>query len=177
MRRPILPAVALALVLAVPASAAEKVTDRDRFALWNGCQPVRLLVEDLPERAKAIGLSTSRIETAVRSRLRGARMYSDERLWPYLYVNVNVVGAAFGYKLELNKWVKDEASGEEDMAETWGRGGVGTHGKNPSYVLSAIGELTDLFIDEYLRVNADACGKSLPSLHRRPRPRRDAEPG
>ena len=162
MRHLTLPTVALALVLAAPAGAVEKVTELDRFELWYGCQPVFLVVEGLPDSAKAIGLSTSRIETAVRSRLRSARIYSAERPWPrpYLYVNVNVLGAAFGHRLELNKWVKDEASGEEGRAATWRRGGIGTHGESASFVLSTIGEFTDLFIDEYLRVNADACRNS-----------------
>ena len=162
MSRATLPivAAALALAFAAPAGAAEKVDAFDRFGLWYGCEPVGLVVEGLPEGAKAIGLSKSRIETTVRSRLRGARLYSDEGLRPYLYVNVNVVGAAFGYRMELNKWVKDRASGEVFWAATWRRGGVGTHGKKASFVLSAIGEMTDEFIDEYLRVNEAACGKS-----------------
>ena len=36
MRRPIMPTVALALVLAAPPGAAEKASQLDRFKLWNG---------------------------------------------------------------------------------------------------------------------------------------------
>lgn len=64
MHRTILPAVALALVLASPASAAEKVTKFDRFELWNACGSLSLLVERLPDDAGKIGLRKEDIETA-----------------------------------------------------------------------------------------------------------------
>lgn len=157
MPRLILPAVALALALASPVGAAEKVTSHDRFQLWNGCQPLSLVAGRLKDAAKSIGLSKSRIETAVRSRLRAARIYTDNPLAAYVYVNVHVVGAAFSSGLDLSKWVRDEASGLRSQTVTWQTGGTGTHGKSADYILSAIRDYTDEFIDEYLRVNADAC--------------------
>ena len=48
-------AVALALVLASPSGAAEKVTWYDRFGLWNGCRPVDVLVVSLSDDAGKIG--------------------------------------------------------------------------------------------------------------------------
>ena len=56
MRRLTLPTVALALVLAAPSGAAEKVTRFDRFELWNECRTVGLAVEGLDGRTKKIGL-------------------------------------------------------------------------------------------------------------------------
>ena len=47
------------------------------------------------------------------------------------------------------------------VAATWHRGSIGMHGDRPSSILSAIALYTDKFIDEYLRVNADACEKPL----------------
>ena len=35
--------------------------------------------------------------------------------------------------------------------------GTGTNGGDPGYVLSLVSQYTDKFIDEYLRVNEDAC--------------------
>lgn len=160
MRRLILPSIALSVMLAVPTAAAEKVTPLDRFKLWNGCQPMHLLVEPLHDGAKAIGLSKSRVERAVSGRLRTARIYTDERATPYVYVNLNVVDQAFSVLISLQKFVKDSRSGELGIAPTWERGATGLHGKDGSYLLSAIGEFTDVFIDEYLRVNAAACRNS-----------------
>ncbi len=45
----------------------------------------------------------------------------------------------------------------ENTATTWGVGSTGTHSRNPNFILSSVSQHTDKFIDEYLRVNADAC--------------------
>ena len=147
------------LFLAVP-SRTEAVTGSDRFALWNDCRPVRLLVQNLINDAADIGLKKEAISVAVRSRLRAARLYTAEMGWPpssWLYINVNIVGAAFNITVEYNKWLTDSISGEPGWAATWSKGSAGTHGRNSGFVLSGISRFTDSFIDEYLRVNEDAC--------------------
>ena len=119
-----------------------------------------LTVEKLPDDAAAIGLTEDAIEVAVRSRLRAARLYSEdyhETAWSHLYVNVNVVDSAFGIGVEYRKDVKDLATTLELPATTWDRGSAGTHGQNPNFILSNVVQYADAFIDEYLRVNADAC--------------------
>ena len=65
----------------------------ERFQLYTACAPVRILVESLPSAAADIDLTRENITTTVRSRLRGARIYISEQQTPYLYVNINVVGA------------------------------------------------------------------------------------
>ena len=170
MRRLTLPAVALSLMLAAPASAAEKATKidqfelkMDQFELWNGCLPVSLVVERLPERARKIGLRKEDIATAVRSRLRGARIY-DESANPYLYVNVNVGGGAFSIAVHFERRTQVvlphlvRSNPLSGYASTWRRGELGVSGK-PGFILSSVAQHTDKFIDEYLRVNADACEK------------------
>lgn len=159
MPRLILPAVALALVLASPAVAAKRVIKIDLFKLWNDCQPVHLVVESLPKDAADIGLTREAITVAVRSRLRAARLYAAGA-WSWLYVNVNVLDQAFSISVEYKKWVKDTASGEEGTTGTWSTGSLGTHGSRSGYILSSVSTHVDRFIDEYLRVNADACRKS-----------------
>lgn len=62
--------------------------------------------------------------------------------------------------LEYWKAMRDGISGTWGYAPTWQTGGIGTHGQNASAIISQVAEDTDKFIDEYLRVNADACGKS-----------------
>ena len=135
---------------------AENVTWRDRFELWNNCEPMQLVVENLRKDAFDIGLTEEAITIAVRSRLRAARLYDSSAL-SYLYVNVGVVGLAYSVFVEYNKLMMDVASGEEGLVSSWLRGSTGTHGRDAGYILSAISRHTDEFIDEYLRVNDDAC--------------------
>ena len=159
MPRLILPTVVLALILAAPSGAAEKVTDADRFKLWDRCRPMHLVVENLPDDATEIGLTKKAITVAARSRLRAARLYTAARGTPFLFISVNVVGAAFNVSLEYSKWMTDRASGVSRGATAWITGSTGTHGGNAPYILSSVSRHMDKFIDEYLRVNADACRK------------------
>ena len=175
MLRLILSAVALTLVLAAPSGAAEKVTTvekatkkLDRFDLWNGCRPMGLFVEGLPDDAGKIGLRKKDIEIAVRARLRGARIYEEINASSHsvLYVNVNVVGRAFKIIVEFNRSVevllpsRVKPEGMDPLINyvtTWQSGVTGTHGATAEYILSSVAHYTDEFIDEFLRVNADAC--------------------
>lgn len=148
--------IAAASPILVGLASAEEVTKRDRFRLWSACLPMDLLIESLPKGASDIGLTKETVTTAVRSRLRVARLYSASRL-AYLYVNVNVVGKAFNVDLEFHKVVEDAVSGEINHATTWSTGSTGTHGRNAGFIRSTVSEHTDEFIDEYLRVNEEAC--------------------
>ena len=151
-----------------PAMAADPEIDAaiDRFELWNECTPTFLLVEELSDSAAKIGLTKERIETTARSRLRAARIYSpamadDPRLRTYLYVNVHVFGNTFSHRVEFKKelWLPETSGHWTDtgFATTWIMSGLGTHGQDAGYILQYVGEHIDAFIDEYLRVNAEAC--------------------
>ncbi len=83
MSRLISLAAVLAFVLAAPSGAAEKVTDRDRFQLWNDCRTMGLEVEDLGKDATEIGLTKEAVTVSVRSRLRAARLYKPSRGMPF----------------------------------------------------------------------------------------------
>jgi len=152
------------LCFGLPASANEQdVTDRrDRFQLWNNCEPMELVVENLSDDAAKIGLTRETILTTVRSRLRAARLYSDQRQTGYLYVNIHVVGQSHHISIEYRKWVMDFTSAEKFLATTWDISGTGTHvqsanGQSSSFILSHVSRKMDKFIDEYLRVNTLAC--------------------
>ena len=147
--------VALAVVLTMGVAVAQS---RERFQLFNSCQSMDLALGSLDSDATGIGLTEQSIQNVVESRLRSARLY-DSNLFSdsYLYVNVNVIGLAFGIDLEYYKMVIDEASGLRGLAATWSRGLIGTHGRDASYILSSVSELMDLFLVEYLRVNEEAC--------------------
>ncbi len=149
---------AAALFLAATAET-EEVTRLDRFKLWNDCAPMNLIVESLPDDATEIGLSKGAVETTVRSRLRAARLFDADE-YQYLYVNVNVVGAAFSIRFKYYKRLFDPALELFGFAGRWNIGVTGTHGRDPGYILSSVSQDTDKFIDEYLRVNEDACSRS-----------------
>ena len=140
------------------AAQEEAVTDVDRFELWTECKPVRLLVENLGEDAAVIGLSREDITVAARSRLRAARIYTPDRVDYKLYIRVSTVGCAFSMSIEFQKRLEDSNSRQSYLATTWNTGSTGTHGKTgKSYILSGLSRHIDRFIDEYLRVNAEAC--------------------
>ena len=149
------PVMAVPLFIAMSA-LAEEVSDIDRFELWNDCQAMDLLVVELGQDAAETGLTKEAIETAVRSRLRAARLY-DADASPYLYVYVRVVGDAFNIDVGYRKLVVDPASGQSSYATTWNAGGAGTHGRDGNYILTNTSGRIDRFLDEYLRVNADVC--------------------
>ena len=145
--------------LAPTGDASQQVDGLSRFALWTGCQPMGLLVEQLPDDAANTGLTRDALQAAAESRLRAARLYTSDtvRANSYLYVNVNVVGRAFAISLEFRKYVFDPATGGSGSATTWDTGTLGTHGGNASFVLGSVSRNLDRFLVEFLRVNESAC--------------------
>lgn len=127
----------------------------DRFRLLNECQPVDLSV-GVEGDAEEFGLSEEMVATAARSRLRAASLY-DQNSYPYVLVYVHIAARAFSVSLEFNKLLYDEISEQAFSATTWSTGSTGTHGSDAQYVLSSVYRHTDKFIDEYLRVNEEAC--------------------
>ena len=102
--RSILALAAVILSLSAMGEAQNVQQDIDRFKLFNDCQPMYLLVEDLSADAARIGLSEQSIQVAVESRLRSALLYDSFRFADtHLYVNVAVVGAAFSMVLGITR--------------------------------------------------------------------------
>ena len=85
---------------------------------------------------------------------------------PFLYVDISVVSLAFDVEVGFRRFVKVQLTVPEGMdplvgpATTWRTGSTGTHGRDASYILSSVSQHVDKFIDEYLRVNADACRRT-----------------
>ena len=131
----------------------------ESFRLYNACRPMWIVVENLPEDATAIGLDRPALQAAVESRLRAARLYTEELSLAAarLYVNVNVVTTAFSISLEYDKNVTD-AFGKGGLATTLNIPSTGTHGGEASYIVSGLSQHLDRFLAAYLRVNEAACG-------------------
>jgi len=119
-----------------------------------------LVVEDLNDDAADMGLTMEALQAAAESRLRAARLYTEDSVtarFASLYVNVHVVGRGFSISLGYSKWVTDEF-GQSRGAETWGRGITGMHSGDTGFVMSHLSRLLDMFLAAYLRVNEEACG-------------------
>ena len=165
MRRHASILIAAALLLtAAPASGSlleEMGYGLNHFELWNECRPMKMFVMDVKEDMLTRAAPTEEaIEIAVRSRLRGARLYSEpsaEADAAHLIVSVNVTPERFSIDFSYKKRVTDHATERRSHAETWFEIRRGRHGEDSNFILSAIEQLTDSFIDEYLRVNAEAC--------------------
>ena len=156
---------ALTLMSSVPCAVGDTFEKRfERFQLFSDCSPMQLVIDTLDSNEKKIGLTDEAIQAAVESRLRSARLYTSDKLKPFFYVKVHVIGNAFSIRLFYYKSVYDPLSGNSDYAPTWNSGVTGTHSGKPGYIRSQISESMDRFLLEFLRVNENACEKrfSLP---------------
>ena len=165
MRRRVGPWLVAAFLLIASSASADEVSDLDRFRLWANCAPIGLFVGVSISPTTQIHLEEADIETTVRSRLRGARIYNDIS-YSNLEVGVDVVGRAVHLEMAFVRQVEvllpfwamqEEIEPLRGFTDTWRLGRTGTHGDDPGFLLSVMAQMTDKFIDEYLRVNADAC--------------------
>ena len=151
------PWLAAALLLTAASASASEVSDYDRFRLWSGCNPMHLWVGDISDDGIAAGLTKEAIEVAVRSRLRAARIYK-ENAGHWLSVSVNVSGNSFSITTGFNKSVLDIMTNLQFGAPTWSLMGTGSYKSGGiTFILHHVSQQIDMFIDEYLRVNEDAC--------------------
>ena len=138
------------------AASQDVPTAFDRFQLFNECEPIRLIVEDLPPDAAAIRLTGERVSTLAESRLRAARLFSGDAE-QFLYVAVGVLETSYGVTISYHKLLFDPISGEMASPRTWVSTGFGTHGGSAGFILQDLSERFDRFVLDYLRVNEDAC--------------------
>jgi len=116
---------------------------------------VMVLVDDLNEQAKKIGLQAGKIKTQCESRLKQAGLEASSYKPENLNINVNVIRYAFTIAVEFHRPVLFEV-GEawyKKRAVTWCTGVTGTHKGNPEYILQALDGLLDQFLKEYLEAN------------------------
>ena len=84
-------------LLALALTAVPVQDSFERFQLFNNCEPMALMVSDFNdiEDAENIGLTKERVQFAVESRLRGARLFRSSQRAPLLLVSVDFAGEAF----------------------------------------------------------------------------------
>ena len=109
-----------------------------------------------------IGLTKGRIETALRSRLRGARLYNSDLAGAAGILEVRALAAGkpdavFTYRVWFEKKLTDNITGISLWNPTgWSRWVFGAN-YSANDILTSIGPEIDAFIDDYLRVNEPAC--------------------
>ena len=145
-----------ALLVCIASYAHAEVSMRDIFHLRNGCVGVNLEVSYAKEGAAHLRLEKDSIETTARSRLRGARIFNSDT-FTHLFVFVHVADSAFFIEVSMYKFLSDDDNNVRLLAKAWNRYSFGVHGNDKQGLLGIIGELTDKFIDEYLRVNEEVC--------------------
>ena len=129
-----------------------------KFQLYTACAPVDLSVGYSPLDEGNLRLDESTIATAVRSRLRSARIYTNKPdPLVSLTVSVYVTGNAYNIQFNFIQVLWNPVTKTAGAAITWIDGNSGTHGYDEGYILEVIRRLVDRFIDEYLEVNDSAC--------------------
>ena len=117
------------------------------------CAPIWLHTE---VRDDGASLSQDSVETAVRSRLRAARLYKDDPEWVVgvLGVRVSTYSIAFSVQIWFEKEQIDKMTGVEGWSRAgWGKSLLGIYNDKPTVIMAAINEGVDLFLDDFLRVN------------------------
>ena len=140
------------------AAAQDVASERERFELFNRCQPMQLAV-DLTTNATDIELTRERVRSMAERRLRATRLYDDQLGPTILHISINVAGVAFSTMVSYQKLVYEPASTEFGVAVVWWVSKAGIHVGDGGYILQGLSESLDRFVLEYLRVNGDACGQ------------------
>ncbi|MGO9641717.1 MAG: hypothetical protein ACLP1Y_10475 [Candidatus Acidiferrales bacterium] len=150
------------LIVASSLFVQAQVTAPSDTSTLKGIRTVYVLIEDLPDGAKVLGLSGDAIQTDVELRLRLAGIHvvtQEEGLKlpgaPHLYVNVNLTddARALGIDVQLAQNVLLERNSLfVPSAATWSKGFTG---ENPTaqIIRDRIKDLVDMFLNDWLSVN------------------------
>ena len=146
----------------------------ERFQLWNRCLPVKLDVgwvnvhEIEAFDAFASNLAT-KAEAVARGKLQDAGLYypGPAKLFsPKLNMILILNPLEFEIHTSYMKKVTDTTTNESGYIMTWRLEETDPyftlsreHDKDPEYILYWVDKHTDRFIEEYRRVNADACAQ------------------
>ena len=132
--------------------------DADCFDLWLACRPFRYFVS-----VSGGVVTQERVENAVESRLRAARLYSSNSFnGGYLFVSIVMTPdgpvRATAIHLEFNKALFDRLTSRAGIAMSYDLLRVLRHGSSRAdAVMESVAGLLDEFVNDYLRVNEPAC--------------------
>ncbi len=143
-----------------------------------GVDKVHIIINRLNEDANKIGLTEDRLKTVVELKLRRERIeiidqYSDlpqtedvvgikkyleeSDKWiniPGISICITVVASAFNVDLEFLQMVKlRRAPHISCTATTWDANITGTHTNDPEFIVSALSQLVDKFLNDFYKAN------------------------
>ena len=124
-----------------------------------------ILIGNLNEDAKKIGLTEERLRTVTELRLRKEGMdiknASTNLNMPYVCVTITVVGAAFGIDLRIKEVVEIQRKPLPVFCttSTWGASSIGTHIGDPEFIVSGLSQLLDEFLNDYYKANPKKRGE------------------
>jgi len=146
------------MALAVPSSNAQDLNDNS----LKGITAVSVVVENLPEGAKVLGLTAETIQTDVELKLRLAGMQVVPAIEsakyngaPYVYVNVNLTDGAEAVSImvELEQDATLLRNGQYvGSVPTWSKSMIISHPTTQA-LRDSTKDLTDRFLNTWLSVN------------------------
>lgn len=135
------------------------IQEMREWMLWNDCQPISLNI-GISDRAIKEGLSRKKVEAAIETRFRSARIYGKTgNNLAFFGMIVDVANSAFTVEGSLQIRTYRQMQSEEwrhGPTTTWLSSTFGTY-NNPEFILENALSITDNFITDYLRVNYDDC--------------------
>jgi len=116
---------------------------------------IRVVIEDLPEDAKRIGLSEERIRNKVEVKFRSLGFKIEEGTKHFFYIRISVVGNTVAAEAAFvrNVYLYQDSSLLRLLATVWSQGITGGHGGDGSYILEGVERLEEKFLNEYLKAN------------------------
>ena len=125
----------------------------ERFELWADCKPMRVGVGVEDEGKAAARLTEESVRSAVESRMRAARLYSDEGTGLWLDVLVDRrAGGPFLIAIVFRKIQLDMETGQRGLSVSWRTGSFGTGALRSFHPSRTHGQI----LAAYLRVNEEA---------------------
>ena len=131
-----------------------------RYKPLKGISRLSILIDDLPEGATDIGLKEERLTTIAELKLTKEGILASPEEFekhldiPWLYVNINVIGSSFNVYIGVSERVillRDHSITCEGL--TWHNSATGRHGKDSEYIVSALAQLLDDFLNDYYKAN------------------------
>jgi hypothetical protein len=133
---------------------------RESFMVISGrisnASSVGVLIEDLTDDGKKLGLSKDIIEARVNAVLRKNGLKPVEATDHFYYVQVSVYGVAFAVKVSFVRGVtfNDGIRERFTLADTWERAYLGTYSsQRMDSILDQVSTLTEQFANEFLKAN------------------------
>ena len=158
MARSVPTTLAALLILSSTALGQHIPSPRDRFALYNRCAPMGLVIKSLPDEAAGTGLTVAQLSALAESRLRVIGLHESDAS-----TFLQVAASRDAVQLRFMKPVIDLASSESRTIPTFSASAAVRDGTATGVMLE-LSKLLDLFLAEYRRVNEPECAKTDPPM-------------